>query len=175
MVTACYPARGLDVLVLGRWPSWVEVCCTEELVPGYRFNTHSAAHNIINATGIVEELELRAAGLEYREMDPFSIAVHRDGAIVRFHRDVERTVESIREVDPVDADRYRVWMADTMPIVTAMRSGLEGGAGPAPPLRPLAARLWAATQALVCKRWPAGTRATAAVALRAGLGAAPDQ
>ena len=29
----------------------------------------------------VEELELRAAGLEYREMDPFSIAVHRDGAI----------------------------------------------------------------------------------------------
>jgi hypothetical protein len=29
----------------------------------------------------VEELELRAAGLAYREMDPFSIAVHRDGAI----------------------------------------------------------------------------------------------
>lgn len=50
---------------------------TDEVVPGHRFNTQSAAHNIINATGIVEELGLRAVGLEYREKDPFSIAVHR--------------------------------------------------------------------------------------------------
>lgn len=31
-------------------------CGPTELLPGFRFNTHSAAHNIINVTGIVEEL-----------------------------------------------------------------------------------------------------------------------
>src|ERR671917_184776 len=157
LVTACYLARaGLDVLVLEQSAKLGGGSRTEELVPGYRFNTHSAAHNIINATGIVEELELRAAGLEYREMDPFSIAVHRDGAIVRFHRDVERTVESIREADPVDADRYRSWMADTMPIVTVMCAGLEAGAGPARQLHRLPARVWAATQALARNGGPLG-------------------
>ncbi|HEV7827558.1 MAG TPA: hypothetical protein VGP04_01675 [Pseudonocardiaceae bacterium] len=35
-------------------------CGPTELLPGFRFNTHSAAHKIINATGIVEELELAA-------------------------------------------------------------------------------------------------------------------
>ena len=157
LVTACYLARaGLDVLVLEQSAKLGGGSRTEELVPGYRFNTHSAAHNIINATGIVEELELPAAGLEYREMDPFSIAVHRDGAIVRFHRDVEQTVESIREIDPVDADRYRAWIADTMPIVTAMRAGLEAGAGPARQLHRLPVRVWAATQALARNGGPLG-------------------
>lgn len=157
LVTACYLARaGRDVLVLEQSAKLGGGSRTEELVPGYRFNTHSAAHNIINATGIVEELELPAAGLEYREMDPFSIAVHRDGAIVRFHRSVEQTVESIREIDPVDADRYRAWMADTMPIVTAMRAGLEAGAGPARQLHRLPARVWAATQALARNGGPLG-------------------
>ena len=157
LVTACYLARaGLDVLVLEQSAKLGGGSRTEELVPGYRFNTHSAAHNIINATGIVEELALRATGLEYREMDPFSIAVHRDGAIVRFHRDVAQTVESIREVDPVDADRYRAWMADTTPIVTAMRAGLEAGAGPVRQLHRLPARVWAATQALTRNGGPLG-------------------
>ncbi len=129
LVAACYLARaGLKVLVLEQSAKLGGGSRTEELVSGYRFNTHSAAHNIINATGIVEELGLRAVGLEYREMDPFSIAVHRDGAIVRFHRSVEQTVESIREVAPADAHRYRAWMADTMAIITSMRAGLETGA-----------------------------------------------
>jgi phytoene dehydrogenase-like protein len=37
---------------------------TEETLPGYRFDTHSVAHNIINMTPIPRELELAAAGLE---------------------------------------------------------------------------------------------------------------
>jgi phytoene dehydrogenase-like protein len=156
LVAACYLARaGLKVLVLEQSAKLGGGSRTEELVPGYRFNTHSAAHNIINATGIVEELRLRAVGLDYREMDPFSIAVHRDGAIVRFHRSVEQTVESIREVAPVDADRYRAWMADTMPIITAMRASLEAGAGTRQ-WRRLPARAWAAGQALARNGGPLG-------------------
>ncbi|PZS29190.1 MAG: hypothetical protein DLM61_13440 [Pseudonocardiales bacterium] len=72
LVAACYLARaGRDVLVLEQSAKLGGGSRTEELVPGYRFNTHSAAHNIINATGIVEELGLRAVGLEYREMTRF--------------------------------------------------------------------------------------------------------
>ena len=157
LVAACYLARaGLNVLVLEQSAKLGGGSRTDELVSGYRFNTHSAAHNIINATGIVEELGLGAVELDYREMDPFSIAVHRDGAIVRFHRSVEQTVESIREVAPADADRYRAWMADTMPIITVMRAGLEAGADRARRRRQLPARAWAAGQALVRNGGPWG-------------------
>lgn len=156
LVTACYLARaGLDVLVLEQSAKLGGGSRTDELLPGYRFNTHSAAHNIINATGIVDELELAAVGLRYREMDPFSIAVHRDGAIVRFHRSVEQTVESIREVAPADADRYRAWMADIMPIVTVMRSALEAGTG-ARQWHQVPGRAWAAGQALARNGGPLG-------------------
>lgn len=157
LVTACYLARaGLKVLVLEQSAKLGGGSRTEELVPGYRFNTHSAAHNIINATGIVEELGLRAVGLDYREMDPFSIAVHRDGAIVRFHRSVEQTVESIREVAPADADRYRAWIADTMPLITLMRAGLEAGADRGHQVSRLPVRALAAGQALARNGGPLG-------------------
>jgi phytoene dehydrogenase-like protein len=156
LVTACYLARaGLDVLVLEQSAKLGGGSRTEELLTSYRFNTHSAAHNIINATGIVEELELAAVGLTYREMDPFSIAVHRDGAIVRFHRSVERTVESIREVVPDDADRYWAWMVDTMPIITVMRAALEAGTGTRR-WRQVPARGLAAGQALARNGGPLG-------------------
>jgi phytoene dehydrogenase-like protein len=157
LVTACYLARaGLNVLVLEQAAKLGGGSRTDELVPGYRFNTHSAAHNIINATGIVEELGLRAIGLEYREMDPFSIAVHRDGAIVRFHRSVEQTIESIREVAPADADRYRAWISDTMPIMRMLSTGLQAGAGRGRRLRRLPVTAWAAGQALARNGGPLG-------------------
>ncbi len=51
MVTALLPARtGLKVLVLEQSAKLRGSSRTEELVPGYRFNTHSAEHNIINAS-----------------------------------------------------------------------------------------------------------------------------
>ena len=128
LVAACYLARGgADVLVLEQADRLGGGSRTDEVVPGHLFDTHSAAHNIVQATGIVADLRLAEAGLEYREMDPFSVAVFRDGPIVRFHRDVGRTVDSIAEVDAVEAGRYASWMRDAMPVVTAMRSALDGG------------------------------------------------
>jgi hypothetical protein len=134
---ACNCARSLDQAAkLGGGSH------TDELVPGSRFNTQSAAHNIINATGIVEELGLRAVGLEYREMEPFSVAVHRDGAIVRFHRSVEQAIESIHEVAPADADRSLTWISDTMPIMRMLSAGLQPGAGRGRQLRRLPVTAW---------------------------------
>ena len=157
LVAGCYLARtGLDVLVLEQSSKVGGGSRTDELIPGYRFNTHSAAHNIINATDIAAELDLAGAGLAYREMDPFSMAVFGDGTIVRFHRSVEATVESIREVSPVDADRYAAWMRSAMPVVKAARFGIEGGASNSRLLRALPGRGAAAVQALARNGGPVG-------------------
>jgi phytoene dehydrogenase-like protein len=128
LVAACYLARGgADVLVLEQSDRLGGGSRTDEVIPGHLFDTHSAAHNIVQATGIVEDLQLGEAGLEYREMDPFSVAVFRDGPMVRFSRSVEATVASIAEVDAVEAGRYAAWMRDATPVVTAMRAAFDGG------------------------------------------------
>ncbi len=157
LVAGCYLARdGLDVLVLEQSDKLGGGSRTDELIPGFRFNTHSAAHNIINATDILTELELGDLGLTYREMDPFSVAVFGDGQIIRFHRSIEATVESIRAVSPPDADRYARWIRDVMPVVTAARSGLEGGAGRSRRLRGLPSQVRASVQALRLNGGPVG-------------------
>ena len=130
LVAACYLARaGLEVEVLEQSDRLGGGSRTEELLPGHRFNTHAAAHNIINATDIVQELRLGEHGLRYQEMNPFSVAVFTDGPIVRFHRSVEETVHSIAAVDRAEAERYAAWMRVALPVVDATRLGLEAGAG----------------------------------------------
>ncbi|MBA2348375.1 MAG: NAD(P)/FAD-dependent oxidoreductase [Solirubrobacterales bacterium] len=128
LACACYLARaGHEVLVLEQSDKPGGGSRTDETVPGYRFDTHSVAHNIINMTGIPRELDLAGAGLEYREMDPFAVALFADGRRVRFHRSIERTVASIAELDRREAERYRAFMADAVPIVAASTVGLQGG------------------------------------------------
>ncbi|MGQ0576188.1 MAG: phytoene desaturase family protein [Pseudonocardia sp.] len=157
LVAGCYLARaGADVVVLEQSGRLGGGSRTEELVPGYRFNTHSAAHNIINATDIVEDLALADAGLVYREMDPFSVAVFADGTIVRFHRDVEATVASIAEVDRAEALRYRAWMHDALPLVDVLRAGLDAGASRSRVLRAAPGRAVAAARALARNGGPLG-------------------
>lgn len=131
LVCACYLAQaGRDVLVLEASDKPGGGSRTEETVPGYRFDTHSVAHNIINMTSIPRELGLGEAGLDYREMDPFATAVFADGRRVRFHRSVERTVASIAEIDRAEADAYRIFMDEAMPLVELVALGLQGGATP---------------------------------------------
>lgn len=128
LVCACYLVRaGHDVLVLEQSSKAGGGSRTDETIPRFRFDTHSAAHNIINMTSIPRELDLAGAGLEYREMDPFAIAVFEDGRRVRFHRSVERTVASIAEIDGHEAERYGAFMENALPIVSAATVGLQGG------------------------------------------------
>ena len=111
LVAACYLARaGLDVVVLEGQERPGGGSRTEETVPGYRFDTHSVAHNIINMTTIPAELDLAGAGLAYQEMDPFSVAIHADGRRVRFFRSIDATVDSIAESSPDEARAYAAFM-----------------------------------------------------------------
>jgi phytoene dehydrogenase-like protein len=127
LVAACYLARaGRDVLVLEALDRPGGGSRTEEVVPGYRFDLHSVAHNMINMTDIPAELDLAGAGLDYREMDPFSVAVHRDGRRVRFYRSVEETVASIAEADPREAQAYAAFMDKAVPVVRTMLPALRG-------------------------------------------------
>ena len=157
LVAGCYlAAAGVDVLVLEQADRLGGGSRTDEVIPGHLFDTHSAAHNIINMTDIPAELRLAEAGLEYREMDPFSVSVPTDGGTVRFWRSVERTVESIREVAPADADRYAAWMRDAVPVVRAALSGVEAGSSRRRVLSALPGRVVASVQAVRRNGGPLG-------------------
>ena len=146
LVAACYLAgAGLDVLVLEGLDRPGGGSKTEETVPGYRFDTHSVAHNIINMTTIPVELDLAGAGLEYQEMDPFSVAVHADGRRVRFFRSIEATVESIAESSPADARAYAAFMERAVPVI---RTVLPAIRGEEMPIRDLPRRLATCARAL---------------------------
>ena len=127
LVAACYLARaGRRVVVLEQLDRPGGGSRTEETVPGYRFDLHSVAHNILNMTDIPAELDLAGAGLVYQEMDPFSIAVHADGRRVRFFRSVEATVDSIAESSPAEARAYRSFIDKAVPIVRTMLPAVRG-------------------------------------------------
>ncbi|MDQ3640109.1 MAG: NAD(P)/FAD-dependent oxidoreductase [Actinomycetota bacterium] len=145
LVAACYLARaGRDVLVVDQLDRPGGGARTEETVPGYRFDLHSAAHNIINMTDIPAELDLAGAGLCYQEMDPFSIAVHADGRRVRFFRSIEATVDSIAEESPAEGLAYRRFMDKAHPVVRTILPAVRGDA----PVKALPAQLANAARAL---------------------------
>jgi phytoene dehydrogenase-like protein len=127
LVAACYLAQaGREVLVVEQLDRPGGGSRTEETVPGYRFDLHSAAHNIINMTDIPVELDLAGAGLDYIEMDPFSVAIHEDGRRVRFFRSVEQTVDAIAEESPDEALAYRRFIRTALPVVGAVLPAVRG-------------------------------------------------
>ncbi|MBA3266689.1 MAG: NAD(P)/FAD-dependent oxidoreductase [Acidimicrobiia bacterium] len=127
LVAACYLAQaGRDVVVLEALDRPGGGARTEETVPGYRFDLHSVAHNIINMTDIPAELDLAGAGLDYQQMDPFSVAIHADGRRVRFFRSIDATVDSIAESDPREAVAYRAFMDKAVPVVRTLLPALRG-------------------------------------------------
>ena len=98
LVAACYLAQaGLDVTVVERREIVGGAVSTVERFPGYHMDVGSSAHIMIRHTGIVEELELEQAGLEYQDLDPWGYAPFGDEAIA-FHVDLDRTCESIAAV-----------------------------------------------------------------------------
>lgn len=135
LIAACYLARaGREILVLEQAARPGGGARTEETIPacpGYRFDLHSVAHNIINMTDIPRELDLAGAGLDYIEMNPFSVALRENGSHIRFYRSIDATLASIAAVDRRDADAYAAFMKTAVPIVRAILPAIRGGARPA--------------------------------------------
>jgi phytoene dehydrogenase-like protein len=157
LVAACYLTKaGRRVLVLEAADKLGGGSRTDETIPGYLFNTHSAAHNIINMTSIPAELDLAGAGLEYIPMEPFATGFFRDGRIVRFHRDIEQTVASLAEHDREDAEAYRAFMHKGVPLVKTAVTGLESGSSAGGVLKAASSKIWPLLQGVKRSGGPIG-------------------
>jgi phytoene dehydrogenase-like protein len=112
LVCACYLAKaGMRVLVVERRPIVGGAVCTEELIPGYRFDVGSSAHIMFRSTPIMDELQLAAHGLEYIEMDPWAFhPILGTDQSISFYRSLDRTCESIASVSRRDAEAYRAFV-----------------------------------------------------------------
>lgn len=115
LITGCYLAKaGYRVGVLERRDTIGGAVCTETMFQsdqnpnGFRMDVGSSVHIMIHQTGIIEELELTNFGLEYIEMDPFmSYPLPDKKGVIHFHKDLEKTIESIAAVAPEDVQNYR--------------------------------------------------------------------
>jgi len=121
LVCACYLARaGLDVEVVERDDVVGGAVSTVERWPGVHVDRGSTLHVMVRHTGIVEELELEAVGLDYIDTDPWAVSLHDDAALL-FSTDLERTWKSIDEVcGRHDADAYANFVERWTPRVQAM-------------------------------------------------------
>ena len=130
LVCACYLARaGLDVTILEQRSVAGGAVHTAELLPGYRFDTCSVAHNMLNMTDIVQDLRLEHYGLRYQEMDPFTISPQPGGRPpLRFFRSLEHTCQDLSErLSPADAARYRAFIRRAEPLLDLALPAIQGG------------------------------------------------
>ncbi len=139
LVAACYLARdGLDVEVVERDTVLGGAVSTVERFPGYRMDRGSSAHIMVRHTGIVEDLQLEAAGLEYQDLDPWGFAPFGDEGI-HFFVDLDRTCTSIESVcGSRDADAYRAFVEDWSARNLRVFEAFQG----APTMRHLGRTLW---------------------------------
>jgi phytoene dehydrogenase-like protein len=88
---------------------------TEELtLPGFRHDSCSTAHNLIQVSPTMrdDELHLGGYGLEYLHPDPVVHIPFPDGSWLTQWRDVDRTAEEFAKFSRRDADAYRRMLAE---------------------------------------------------------------
>ncbi|QYE36347.1 NAD(P)/FAD-dependent oxidoreductase [Polymorphobacter sp. PAMC 29334] len=134
LVVAAYMAKaGKKVLVLERNAHIGGGCVTKEVAPGFLFDEHSTAHQVILSNPLIknDELGLKAKfGLDYiYPAIPFA-SLFDDGSILPSYFDVEETARAIGEFSPTDADAYRRFSEMAVRIFPMMEGGLFAPAVP---------------------------------------------
>src|SRR5256714_10282858 len=116
LVAAAYLTRaGFECCVLDSRPIRGGDTATEELtLPGFRHDTCSTAHNLIQASPTLRDDELRLGefGLEYLKPDPVVHIPFPDGTWLTMWRDADRTYEEFAKFSRRDADAFRTMMAE---------------------------------------------------------------
>lgn len=112
LITAAYLARaGYSCVILDARPVVGGGAVTEEpLLPGYRVDTCSTGHTLIQVNPLIrnDELGLVARyGLEYIDPDPVEHVVFPDGEYLTMCLELERTCEEIARFSERDAEAYR--------------------------------------------------------------------
>jgi phytoene dehydrogenase-like protein len=117
LVAAAYlPRAGRRCRVLDARPVPGGGVASEELLlPGYRLDSCSTGHTLIQTNPLLanDELGLLAEhGLEYIEPDPVGHVVFPDGDSLTMWLDVERTCAEIAHFSRADAESYRRLLAE---------------------------------------------------------------
>ena len=108
LVAACYLAgAGLNVCVLERYHEVGGATISEETIPGFKLSTGSyvlslAPRKIFDELGAWE-------GIELLERNPRFFAPFPDGSSLTYWNDHGKWLESIRKVNPKDAEAYDVY------------------------------------------------------------------
>jgi phytoene dehydrogenase-like protein len=108
LVAACYLAgAGLNVCVLERYHEVGGAAISEETIPGFQLSTGSyvlslAPRKIFDELGAWE-------GIELLDRNPRFFAPFPDGSSLTYWNDHEKWLDSIRQVNPKDADAYDVY------------------------------------------------------------------
>lgn len=116
LITAAYLAKaGLTCLVLeGRETVGGNTATDEITLPGFRHDTCSTAHNLIQASPILRDHELQLAdfGLDYILPDPVVHMPFADGSWITQWREIDRTAAEFAKFSEADAAAYRRLIAD---------------------------------------------------------------
>jgi len=116
LIAAAYLAKaGVEVVVLEERHLIGGNTVTEELtLPGFRHDTCSSAHVLIQSNPAIRdgELDLSSYGLHYVWTDPAVVLPFTDGSSFVVHRDAERTAEEIAKWSDADAQAFLELLAD---------------------------------------------------------------
>jgi phytoene dehydrogenase-like protein len=128
LIVANYLRRaGLDVTLLEARSS-VGGCSSTESFGGARVNICNCDHITFRTTPVIEELGLAAHGLRYLDVDPSQLNVPwSDGPAWAIHKSVDRTVEHLRESYPTEADNYRRYADDAVPVARLVLEAAAAG------------------------------------------------
>lgn len=141
LITAAYLARaGLRVLVLEGYDTIGGDTITEELtLPGFRHDSCSSAHVLIQSNPLLRENELGLDryGLEYLFPDPALVIPFPDGESITMFRDRERTAAEFARYSRRDAEAYRQLLADWDSVKATVNRGNQQA--PLPPSEAAAA------------------------------------
>jgi phytoene dehydrogenase-like protein len=112
LITAAYLAKaGYQCVVLDARPLPGGGAATEELLlPGYKIDSCSTGHTLIQVNPLLteDELGLKADhGLEYLEPDPVGHVAFPDGEQLTMWLDLERTCAELARFSERDAEAYR--------------------------------------------------------------------
>lgn len=91
------------------------VASEESLLPGYRLDSCSTGHTLIQTSPLLTNDELGLIsehGLSYIEPDPVAHVVFPDGEALTMWLDLDRTCDEIARFSAADADAYRRLLAE---------------------------------------------------------------
>src|SRR5919199_961970 len=142
LITAAYLARaGYAVVVLEARGVAGGGAATEELtIPGFRFDSCSTGHTLIQPNPVLrdDELGLKSEyGLEYVQPDPIAHVVFPDGESFTHWLDLDRACEEIARFSPRDAETYGRALDEFAQIRAPLGRYRFNPIGYAPPLEEL--------------------------------------